>query len=96
MSKVCVCTVGLVEAVLPLHHHAKVLIVQDEGLHLQLLYFGGGQLLAVHEETAVSINVDHHLHHTAFLSITRFDVHIRIDKSLGLAGISSRVLCTSC
>lgn len=62
MAKVGVGPVLLVEAILPLHHHAQVLVVQDEHLHIQLLYKGGGQLLAVHQKAAVPVNVYHHLH----------------------------------
>ena len=65
VSQVGVCAVGLVEPVLPLHHHAQVLVVEDEALHLQLLDLGSGQLLAVHQEAAVTVDVHHHLHRRA-------------------------------
>lgn len=62
VSQVGVCPVILVKAVLPLDHHAQVLVVQDEHLDVQLLNEGCGQLLAVHKKAAVTINVHHHLH----------------------------------
>ena len=65
VAQVGVCAVGLVEPVLPLHHHAQVLVVEDEGLDLQLLDLGGGQLLAVHQEAAVPVDVHHHLQRKA-------------------------------
>ena len=41
MTKVGVCSVLLVEPVLPLDHHAEVLVVHDEALDVQLLYEDG-------------------------------------------------------
>lgn len=61
MTQVGVCPVLLVEPVLPLYHHTQVLVVHDEALDIQFLYKDGGQLLAVHEEAAIAINVYHHL-----------------------------------
>lgn len=55
------CSVLLVESVLPLNHHAQVLVVHDETLDIQLLYEDGSQLLAVHQETAITIDVYYHL-----------------------------------
>ena len=63
-AKVGVCPVGLVETVLPLHHHTQMLIVQNDHLHIQLLYRSCRQLLAVHQEGAIAIDVDHHLRAT--------------------------------
>ena len=60
-AQVSVGTVSLVEAILPLHHHTQVLVVQDHHLHFQLLDGGCGQLLAVHQETAIAINVYNNL-----------------------------------
>ena len=51
--------VAAVEAVLPLHHHAQVLVVQQQHLDRQLLRVRRRQLLHVHQERAVAINVDH-------------------------------------
>lgn len=45
LAQVGVRPVALVEAVLPLHHHPQVLVVEDEGLALQPLDRSGGQLL---------------------------------------------------
>ena len=64
----------LVEAVFPLNHHAQVLVVQDEALHVQLLDEGCGQLLAVHQEAAISINVDHYLQVHTWLNSLCFDL----------------------
>ena len=50
--------VGAVEAILPLHHHAKVLVVQDEHLHRQVLRVERGELLDVHDEGSVAVDVD--------------------------------------
>lgn len=61
VTQVGVCSVLLVEPVLPLHHHAQMLVIHDEALDVQLLYEDGGQLLAVHEEAAIAINVYDHL-----------------------------------
>mmetsp|Transcript_1469 Transcript_1469/g.3532 ORF Transcript_1469/g.3532 Transcript_1469/m.3532 type:complete len:589 (+) Transcript_1469:609-2375(+) len=52
-------SVLLVEAVLPLHDHAKVLVVQNHHLHGKLLHAHGGELLAVHHEAAVAVKVNH-------------------------------------
>ena len=47
-----------VEAVLPLHDHAQMLVVEDDHLDRQLLAMERGQLLNVHEEAAVAVDVD--------------------------------------
>ena len=57
MSQIRVRSILLVEAVLPLHNHAQMLVVHDEALDIQLLNEDGGKLLAVHQEAAVAINV---------------------------------------
>lgn len=54
----------LVEAVLPLYHHAQVLVVKDEHFDVQLLDGCRRHLLAVHQEAAVTVNVHHHLPNT--------------------------------
>ena len=41
VTKVGVCSILLVEPVLPLDHHAQVLVVHDEALDVQLLYEDG-------------------------------------------------------
>ena len=46
-----------VETVFPLHHHAEVLVVEDDGFGGDFLDVGGGQLLDVHEERAVAVDV---------------------------------------
>ena len=51
--------VALHEAVFPLHDHAQVLVVEQQHLHRQLLAEAGGQLLDVHLEAAVAVDVDH-------------------------------------
>lgn len=60
-TKIGVCPIGFVEAILPLNHHAQVLVVQDHHLDVQLLDVGRGQLLAVHHEGSVAIYVHHNL-----------------------------------
>ena len=50
IAEVSVAAVAFVEAVFPLHHHAEVLVVQDERLGGDLLDVGGGEFLHVHEE----------------------------------------------
>src|SRR5579862_4297617 len=50
--------VALVFHVLPLHDHAKVLVVQDDGLGRDVFDVGGGQFLDVHQEGAVAVYVD--------------------------------------
>ena len=66
-AEVGVRAVGLVEAVLPLHHHAEVLVVEDHDLGLEALHGGRGELLAVHEERAVAVDVHHKLLRPAIL-----------------------------
>ena len=51
-------TVSLVEPVLPLHHHAEVLVVEEQHLDGDVFTVAGGELLDVHEDAAVSIDVD--------------------------------------
>ena len=57
-AEVGVAAIALEEAVLPLHHHAQVLVVQQQHLDRQLLGEAAGQLLHVHQETAVAVDVD--------------------------------------
>ena len=47
-----------VEAVFPLHDHPEVLVVQDHRLGRDLLDFACGELLHVHHERAVAVDVD--------------------------------------
>ena len=70
-AEVGVGAVGLVESILPLHHHAKVLVVEDHDLGLEPLHGGGGQLLAVHQERAIPVNVHHELLLPAILPCTQ-------------------------
>ena len=51
----------LVDDALPLPDHAVAAIVDDDGLDGQPLGEAGGQLLAVHGEGAVAVDVDHEL-----------------------------------
>lgn len=53
-----VCAVGAIEAVFPLDDHAEVLVVEDDDFCCDAFDFGGGELLDVHEEGAVAINVN--------------------------------------
>ena len=47
-----------VEAIFPLDDHAEVLIIEDHRFCGDLLDVAGGELLDVHDERAVAINVD--------------------------------------
>ena len=60
-----VSAVGFIESVLPLHHHAQVLIVEDEYLGGQLVHRHSGQLLHI-----VTPQDEHHFHN-AILSFHR-------------------------
>ena len=46
------------EAVFPLHDHSEVLVIDDDGLGGNVFGHGGGELLNVHEEGAVAVDVD--------------------------------------
>ncbi len=59
VAEVGVAAVAGVKAVLPLHHHAEVLVVENDGLGRDLLDARGGQFLDVHQERAVAVDVDH-------------------------------------
>jgi hypothetical protein len=48
----------LVEAILPLHHHPQVLVVEDHNLDWQVLHLDCRQLLHVHDEAAVAVDID--------------------------------------
>ncbi len=61
IAEVGVTAVAGVEVVLPLHHHAEVLIVQDDGFRVDFFDVRGGQFLDVHQERAVAIDVNHFL-----------------------------------
>ena len=61
VTQVGMCPVCLVESVFPLDNHAQMLVIKNEGLDLQLLNFGCGKLLAIHQEAAISIDVNHSL-----------------------------------
>ena len=52
-------TIALMKAVLPLHHHAKVLVIKNNHFGGNALDMCCSQLLNIHEERAVTINVDH-------------------------------------
>ena len=47
-----------IEAVFPLHDHAEVLVIEDEDLGVDLLDLHARELLDVHQERAVAIDVD--------------------------------------
>ena len=53
--------IALVKTVFPLHHHAQVLIVQQQHLDRQFFGISAGQFLNVHQKTAVAIDVDDRL-----------------------------------
>ena len=53
-----VSAVAVVKTVLPLHHHAEVLVVEDDGLGRDFFDVGAGQFLHVHEERTVAVDVD--------------------------------------
>ena len=57
-AEVRVAPVAVVEPVFPLHHHAEVLVVEQQHLDRQLLGVGGGELLDVHQEAAVTLQAD--------------------------------------
>mmetsp|Transcript_53570 Transcript_53570/g.129033 ORF Transcript_53570/g.129033 Transcript_53570/m.129033 type:complete len:283 (+) Transcript_53570:184-1032(+) len=57
-AEVGVSSVRAVEPVLPLHDHAQVLVVQDEHLHREVLRVQRGELLDVHDEGSVAVDVD--------------------------------------
>mmetsp|Transcript_25362 Transcript_25362/g.80246 ORF Transcript_25362/g.80246 Transcript_25362/m.80246 type:complete len:278 (+) Transcript_25362:1093-1926(+) len=63
--------VGLVEAVLPLHDHAQVLVVEDHDLHVELVHVDRRQLLAVHHEAPVSVDVNYHRLGPPVLAVVR-------------------------
>jgi len=46
------------EAIFPLHDHSEVLVVDNDRLGGDVFGNGGGEFLDVHQEGAVSINVD--------------------------------------
>ena len=69
LAQVGVGAVVLVEAVLPLDDHAQVLVVQDHGLHIQLMHKHGRELLRVHHEGAVAVDVDHDLGAAAVVAV---------------------------
>jgi len=58
VAQVGVAAVAGVEIILPLHHHAEVLVVQDDGLGGDFFDVRGGEFLNVHQEGAVAVNVN--------------------------------------
>ena len=58
-AEVRVGPVALHEAVFPLHDHAEVLVVEQQHFHGQVFAEAGGQLLDVHLEAAVAVDIDH-------------------------------------
>src|SRR5437879_5642081 len=58
VAEISVSSVALVEFVFPLHHHAQVLVVQDERLGGDLFNVRRRQFLHVHQERAVTVNVN--------------------------------------
>src|SRR5262245_61305463 len=61
VAEVSVAAVAFVEVVLPLHDHAEVLVVEDDRLGGNLLDVRRGQLLDVHQERTVAVDIDHFL-----------------------------------
>ena len=57
--QVGVSPVTLEEAIFPLHHHAQMLVVQQQHLDRQTLAMAGRQFLDVHLETAIAVDVDY-------------------------------------
>ena len=51
--------ISSVEAVLPLHDHAEVLVVQNDCFRRDALDVGCGELLDIHQKRSVTIDVDH-------------------------------------
>ncbi|WVZ19010.1 hypothetical protein V8G54_006332 [Vigna mungo] len=58
ISQICVSSVGFVEPILPLNHHTQVLIIQQQYLYREILHSYSRQLLNIHYETPISINVN--------------------------------------
>jgi hypothetical protein len=58
LAKIRVCSVSLVEAVLPLHDHAEVLVIDDKNLCVEALHLSGRHLLTVHEEGAIPVDIN--------------------------------------
>ena len=56
------------EAVFPLHHHAQVLIIQQQHFDGQVLAVTRRKLLNIHQKAAVTIDVDHQANITAVLT----------------------------
>ena len=50
--------IALVKAILPLHHHTQVLIVENHRLNRNFLRIKRRQLLHIHRETAIPIDID--------------------------------------
>lgn len=46
------------EAIFPLDDHSKVLVINDDGFGRNIFGDSGGQFLDVHEEGAVSVDID--------------------------------------
>ena len=58
VAEIGVSPVAVVEFVFPLHHHAEVLVVQDECLGGDLFDVRGRKFLHVHQERAVTVDVN--------------------------------------
>ena len=58
VTEISVSSVAFVEFVFPLHHHAQVLIVQDERLGGDLFNVRRRQFLHIHQERPVAVDVD--------------------------------------
>ena len=50
--------IALVKTVLPLHHHAQMLIVENHSLNGNFLRMKRRQLLYIHRKTAIAININ--------------------------------------
>ncbi len=57
-AEVSMSAVALVKPVFPLDHHAQVLIIEHDHLDGQLLAIDGCELLDIHQEAAVAVDVD--------------------------------------
>ena len=57
--QVGVSAIAFHESIFPLHDHAQMLIVQQQDLHRQFFAIARRQLLDIHLEAAVAVDIDH-------------------------------------
>ena len=58
ISEEGIASVAAMESVFPLNDHAKVLVIEDDHLYGDLFDVSGGQLLDIHQERAVAVDID--------------------------------------